>query len=170
MHALEDTASLTIIKALLPLLLLSFAGCKRYYLEVAQQIVNREYLASSYIGSPDPLLCHPPYGRQLIVSWQVPKEVLAQNPHIELRVITWDYHEERISYPITSQRGYELYTLVNKEFEQTGGILTYKADLITQEGCVFRTWKHQLWVDLITIEEQPYLPPPEPDFPKPAAL
>jgi hypothetical protein len=43
--------------------------------------------------------------------------------------------------------------LLNEEYEKSGGILTYKAQILTQEGEVFREWRHQLWVNLIQVSD-----------------
>ncbi len=151
--------------SLLALSTLTFSGCKRYYLEVAQQVINRDYLASTHVGSPDPLQCNPLYGRQLIISWQIPQEILNENPHVDLDIIFWNYTEERITYGVDAKRGYVLYTLAGSEYERMKGILSYKARLVTQNGRVYRDWEQQLWVDLIQIENEEFTPPPQPTFP-----
>ena len=48
---------------------------------------------------------------------------------------------------------YTTYSLLDEEYEKTGGILTYKACIVTQEGKIFKESKHQLWVNLIEIDE-----------------
>lgn len=48
--------------------------------------------------------------------------------------------------------GWVTYKLFNEEYDKTGGILTYKAEIVTEDGTVYREWKHQLWVNLIQIE------------------
>lgn len=148
------------------LLTCSLSGCRRYYLEVSQLIINRDYLASTHVCSPDPRQHPPPYGRRLIISWQVPVEIMEQNPHIDLDVMFWNYTQERVTYVLDAKRGYVLYTLVGNEYLEKGGILSYKAQLITECGQVYRSWKQQLWVDLITVDEEEYLPPPQPAFPE----
>lgn len=149
--------------------LCSLSGCKRYYLEVSQQIVNQAILASTHVGSPDPRQCPPPLGRRLIISWQVPKEIFDQHPHIDLNVMFWNYTEERTSFTMEANRGYVLYTLIGSEFLEKGGILSYKAQLVTESGQVYRSWKQQLWVDLIKIEDEGYVPPPQPCYSEPDA-
>lgn len=146
--------------------LFAMAGCRRYYLEVSQQIINQEYLASTHVGSPDPRQSPPLYGRRLIISWQIPQEIYDQNPHIDLDVMFWNYTEERIPFTLGAKRGYVLYTLIGEDFLNKKGILSYKAELVTQSGQVYRSWKQQLWVDLIKVEDEGYVPLPPPAFPK----
>ncbi len=49
--------------------------------------------------------------------------------------------------------GWVTYQLLNEEYNAVDGILTYKAEIITEDGEVFCDWKHQLWVNLITLKE-----------------
>ena len=154
---------------LLCLLLCPLAGCRRYYLEVSQQIINQATLASTHVGSPDPRQCPPPYGRRLIISWQVPKEIFDPNPHLDLNVMFWNYTEERYTFTMEAKRGYVLYSLIGDEYLEKRGILSYKAQLVTQSGQVYRSWKQQLWVDLIKVEDEGYIPPPQPLYSEPDA-
>lgn len=141
-------------------------GCKRYYLTVSQQIINRDFLASTHVGTPDPRQAHPPLGRRLIVSWQIPDEVLQKKPHIELDILYWNYTEGKEVYAIDRKRGYVLYTLVDQEFVEKEGLLSYKAKLVTEDGKVYRKWKQQLWVDLIKLDDEEVKLPQAPAFPE----
>ena len=145
---------------------LVLSGCKRYDLTVTQQIINQEYLASSHVGTPDPRQACPPYGRRLIISWQIPREILNKHPKIELDIIYWDYTEGHLTYEVSERKGYVLYSLLNREFVEKKGLLSYRAKMVTEEGKVYRSWKQQLWVDLIHVKEEGYTPPPQPQFPK----
>ena len=134
---------------------LLFSGCRQYYLSVCQEWVDVRYLASSHVGTPDPRQDHPPIGQMLILDWRIPKEILKKKPEVVLDLILWDYTARQIRIPIKRRMDFATYRLFNPEYEKTGGILTYKAEIVTQEGQVFREWKHQLWVNLITVEETP---------------
>lgn len=148
-----------VVLLLFPLLLV---GCRRYDFSVSQQIINRDYLASTHVCTPDPRQACPPCGRRLIMSWHIPRDILNRCPQIELDIIYWDYSEGHFSYPITEQKGYVLYSLLNEEYHEKKGLLSYKARIITADGYVYRTWKQQLWVDLIHIDETPFQPPSKP--------
>lgn len=142
------------MKYILALLLLVMAGCQKYGIVARRQKVDPTYLASTHIGSPDPRQADPPNGQMVIVEWWVPPELFAQNPKICLHLVFWDYTERKIQFPIDRRVGYETYFILGDDFLTTCGILTYKAEIITDDGCVFRDWKHQLWVNLIQVEEE----------------
>lgn len=64
-----------------------------------------------------------------------------------------NHTEKTLVYPIENRLGYEVYSLLDKDYDETGGLLTYKADIITSDHQIYREWKHQLWVNLITLDE-----------------
>ena len=107
------------------------------------------YLASTHVGTPDPRQDHPPIGQMLILDWRVPQEVFKKKPEVVLDLILWNYTQRQIRIPIKRQMDFATYRLFNEEYDKTGGILTYKAQIVTEDGNVFREWKHQLWVNLI---------------------
>jgi hypothetical protein len=139
-------------RALLFLLLASF-GCQKYYLTLYQEKVDETSLASTYVGTPDPRQKDPPIGQKLIIEWQIPGELLEKHPFISLQVIYRDYSEAQYVYPLSYKSGYTVYLLDGEEYQKTRGLLSYKAELKTSEGEVFRTWQHQLWVPVIRLEQ-----------------
>jgi hypothetical protein len=139
---------------LLPLSLIFFSSCQQYYLSICQEWVDVRYLASTYVGTPDPRQDHPPIGQMLILDWRVTKEIFQKNPEIVLDLIFWDYTTRQVHIPIKRRMDFATYRLFNEDYEKTGGILTYKAKIVTQDGMVFREWKHQLWVNLITMDQE----------------
>ena len=156
-----------LIKVLFLILIFSYVtGCKRYDFSVSQQIINRNYLASTHVNTPDPKQESPPNGKRLIMSWHIPKDIFERKHFIELDIIYWDYTEGHFTYPIESQKGYVLYSLLNEEFEKKKGLLSYKARIVTSDGFEYRNWKQQLWVDLIHVDEESYEPIPAPQFPE----
>lgn len=112
------------------------------------------YLASFHVGTPDPRQDHPPVGQMLILDWRIPKEILKRKPEIILDLILWDYTTRQIRIPIKQRMDFATYRLLNEEYEKSGGILTYKAQIVTEDGYIFREWKHQLWVNLIVIDQE----------------
>lgn len=140
-------------KSVFLFLCLVATGCKKYDISVSQHVINRNYLASTHINSPDPCQECPPEGEMLCVEWVVPRELLSKGPTLEIDVIYKNYQTAHFSYPIKERRGYATYYLLNKNFCEKRGFLTYKAELVTEEGEVYRKWVHQLWVNLITLEE-----------------
>ena len=59
-------------------LLFLFSGCQKYYLTVYQEKIDKDSLASTHVGSPDPRQKNPPKGQELIIEWQIPGEILKQ--------------------------------------------------------------------------------------------
>lgn len=116
--------------------------------------VNAGYLASTHVGTPDPRQAHPPLGQKLIIDWNVPPEVLAQEPKVFVHLIYKDHSQKEAVYPILYRSGTKVYSLLNEEFEKTKGLLTYRAQIVLADGSVYKDWKHQLWVNLITLDEE----------------
>ena len=135
------------------LCLLFLTGCDKYYLSLRQIPIDATYLASSHVGTPDPRQANPPHGQKIVLQWAVPPELLQKNPQIVFRVIYNNHTEKTFVYPIESRMGYEVYSLLNQDYDAVGGILTYRADIMTPDKNIYREWKHQLWVNLITLEE-----------------
>lgn len=128
-------------------------GCTRYGISISQQRVDVNYLASTHVKTPDPRQENPPCGQILSIGWCLPRPLMKQQPQLVLHLIFWDYTEEVIAYPLDKRRGYITYRLLNEEFEEKKGLLTYKAEIVTEDGDVYSEWKHQLWVNLIHVEE-----------------
>ena len=68
-------------------------------------------------------------------------------------VVYKNHTEEEFVYPVESRLGMQLFSLLDKRYEEKGGLLTYKAEIRTRDGTVYREWKHQLWVKLIVLKE-----------------
>lgn len=92
-------------------------------------------------------------GQMLILDWRVPSDVFKKNPKVVLDLVLWDYTSREIQIPIKRRMDFMTYRLLNEDYEKSGGILTYKAKIVTEDGEVFREWKHQLWVNLITVTD-----------------
>lgn len=131
-----------------------FAGCRPYYLSICQEWVDDRYLASTHVNTPDPRREHPPVGQLLILDWRVPRDVFQKKPVIVLDLILWDYTTRQVRIPIRHRMDFATWRLLDEEYGKTGGILTFKAEIVTEDGVVFREWKHQLWVKLITVSDQ----------------
>ncbi len=139
---------------LLPIVMFFLPGCRQYYLAVCQEWIDVRYLASSHVSTPDPRQEHPPVGQKLIVDWRVPKEIFNEKAEVVLDLILWDYTTRQVRIPIKRRMDFSTYWLLDEEYQKTGGILTYKATIQTENGIIFREWKHQLWVNLITINQE----------------
>jgi hypothetical protein len=119
---------------------------------VQQQKIGPTYLASTNVGSPDPRI--PPNGQMILAEWWIPSRIVKQHPTLRIDVLFCDYTQDCVEFPINRTVGYETYSVLNKEFKETGGLLAYKAEIIDSDGEVLADWKHQLWVELITAETE----------------
>ncbi len=109
------------------------------------------------MGTPDPRQKNPPIGERLVIEWNVPIGVIKEESSLHLQVIYKDYSQSFFTYPMPYRLDYVVYTLEGKEYKEKQGILTYKAEIVKKDGSIFRQWKHQLWAELVIIEE-PVLP------------
>ena len=128
--------------------LLGLGSCQQSALMLHQQKISPTYLASTNVGSPDPSLS--PNGQMIIAEWWLARKVVNQDPVLKLHILFKDFSEKVVEYPICSTVGYQTYSVLNDEFEKTGGFLSYHAEIVSPEGDVYANWKHQLWVQLIT--------------------
>lgn len=122
------------------------------YLSIQTQYLSREHLASFHVGTPDPKLNEPVIGQRLLIQWSLPaQEIKSEQLILFLKVRYRNHQEKEVSIPIQNKRGTYLYIIENEEYLQTGGILTYFAE-IRSEACVLVTWKHPLWTQLIQLK------------------
>jgi hypothetical protein len=129
-------------------------SCCHHHLSILQQTIDPNYLASVNVKTPDPRQKNPPFGQQLIIEWWVPKLTVVEGSELVLHVIYWDYSQETCRFPIKKRGGYHLFPLLREKFEEKKGFLTYMAEIVDKEGRVYAEWKHQLWVNLITFDEE----------------
>ena len=132
-----------IAKVLISLTL--FTGCYKDHLYVQQEWVDRNFLASTHVGSPDPRQECPPCGERILVAWKFPRELFCQNLRLELTVRFWDQSEEVLITPVEKPWQYHAYNFFNQK------ILTYKIDVINKRDEIVETWEHQFWTKIIEI-------------------
>lgn len=130
------------------------SGCQKYYISIAQENVDKDYLASVALSTPDPRQIHPPLGEKLIIEWKVSKEYLIHKPSLYLHVIYKDYTEAFFTYPMPYKMDYVVYNLLGEEYQRKKGILTYQAEVRVNEEEPLLDWKHQLWTKLIVVEDE----------------
>ena len=144
------------LKYLIALLIaiLFLTGCSFQPLTVQTQFLNRENLASFIIGTPDPSLDNPSIGERLFIQWSLSSpDFDGEDLILNLKVRFRNYQENEINIPIENKRGYYLYDLINQDYCDSGGILTYLAE-IRKGDCVIASWKHPLWTPLITFDSK----------------
>jgi len=133
--------------------LFSLSGCQKYGLLLHQQKMDVNYFASTHVNTPDFRRECPPNGKMVVAEWWIPQRLLDYEPVLRIHMLFHDFTEKCVEYPVTATVGYETYFLIDEEFEETGGILSYRGEIISCDGEIFRCWEHQLWVQLIAFEE-----------------
>lgn len=136
-------------------LLFFFSSCTCSYLSIQTNYLSRENLASFNAETPDPALNYPSVGQQLILSWQwLPKWLLALDDlHLEAKIRFSNRKEVSLNIPINNERfGTYVYPIINDDFFETGGILTYKVQLVGAD-IIWEEWRHQIWTELIVFDE-----------------
>lgn len=130
-----------------------FFGCTRQVLTVQTEFLSHENLASYHVRTPDPRLWNPPYGQRLIISWHLPAH-LEKQPQLQLslRLRFYNHTEKNELIDLYKNNGIYVYSLLNEEYCETQGILTYKVELLSA-GNIIEEWRHQLWVELITLNQ-----------------
>ncbi len=142
-------------KSLTFILLILFlcTGCEKYFVTIKKEPIDRQYLASSFVGSPDPLQQNPPLGQILFVEWAISSEDLAKKPHLALELIYGNWTGETILFDIDKRRGIAEYNLKGKPYKDKEGFFSYRALIKTPQGEVLEQWSEQMWTPLIQVDE-----------------
>ena len=129
--------------------MLVLCACSHNYLSVEREYVDRETLASSFVGSPDPNQKNPPTGTRLWLHWSLPGKLYEKDLTLTLWVIYNNLEEEKITFPIKRYEGWHTYSLLDQKFKERGGLLTYRADITNTKGEAISSWKQQMWFTLL---------------------
>lgn len=132
-------------KIALWVILVLLTGCYRHHLYVQQEWVDRSFLASSYVNTPDPRQDDPPEGQRLLIAWDFPRSIFKKGLSLEISVRFWDDTQREIVRPAAKKRGYCAYFFPNEK------ILTYRVRVRTQDGEIIESWNHHFWTELIEI-------------------
>lgn len=136
----------------LTFLLLILCGCHSNHVSVQTQYINRAELASFYIETPDPQLDCPIFGQRLLIQWNFPKCYLnLETLTMDVTIRLGDHTEITQKIPIDKRYGYYIYKIIGEDYLKHDGIKTYKVNLLAN-GKIIKTWHHQLWVELITLQ------------------
>lgn len=135
------------------LLALALVACAPNKLTVHTEYITQEFLASYHVDTPDPLLLNPPIGQRLVIQWVLPRQYRCLDDlHLHVKIRFRNRQEISFDIPLNKLIGFYCYELLNEEFCKTKGILTYKIDLMGG-GEVLDEWRHQLWAELIEINQ-----------------
>jgi hypothetical protein len=126
-------------------------ACYKQYLYVQQQWVDKSYLASSHVNTPDPEQLSPPYGRRINISWNFPVSQFRKGLTLIVTVRFNDNTQDIHNINISRKSGYTSLYFPDKVEGNIKKVVTYKMVVVTQQGEIIETWKHQLWVDMIAV-------------------
>ena len=132
---------------------IALTSCTGQYLTVHQERIDREFLASTYVGTPDPRQKDPPTGQRLILSWDFPLSLYREKLSLFVTVRFWDNTEESQVLPLRRKRGIKTFFFENKRDLQSKKILTYFVEAKNKNNETVAVWQHQLWCKLISPGE-----------------
>ncbi len=131
---------------------LAFLGCSKYYVTAKRELIDKDTLASTFVQSPDPRQCAWPQGEEITFEWRLPREALNESLELVIALLYSSYKEETRRYPIRRRRGTVTVVHLGQEEKERGKIVTYRAQIVTNQGRVIKEWKQQLWTELITVD------------------
>jgi hypothetical protein len=105
--------------------------------------VDRSFLASSRVDTPDPRQNNPPKGERLLIAWNLPHDTT-----LDVNVRFWNEQEKRVQVPLENKRGSTALWFPHQE------ILTYRVDAVSWNGEIISTWEHQFWTRWIEIGKE----------------
>ncbi len=130
------------------------ASCQPYGVSVNTFKVDKNNLASTHVGTPDPDKACPPVGVNIVVEWWVPHALIGCDPKVRLTLVYRNLSEEVIEHPISYRIGYFSHEVLGKQFKESKGLLSYKAEVVTGDGELFREEVHQLFVNVIHLDKE----------------
>ncbi len=136
-------------------LMLLLTSCQTGYLNIQTQYLSYENSASYRVNTPDPKRDQPTFGQRLMITWTLSNCFgKYQTFSLNLKVRFKNHQEEEICISIENPKGTYIYNLLQTKYVETGGIATYKAELLA-DGQVIDYWIHPLWTKLITFKSEP---------------
>lgn len=93
-------------------------------------------------------------GQRLFISWAFPKKYLRENNlHLDITIRFKNREEINQTIILNKNVGTYIFSHLNEDYCEKGGILTYKVDLVSRCG-IIKEWRHQLWTNLIQLNKE----------------
>ncbi len=109
---------------------------------------NEGYLASSRIETPDP--CRTCFnGQQIVMNWNLQTRCLPATIVLSVRYGNHEFDE--VVHEVNAPAGFWIFRLLNQEYWDRQGILSYSVRLYSGETLI-SAWNHHLWAEQIYIE------------------
>lgn len=126
-------------------------GCFAERLSVHTEYLSIENLASFHVGTPDPELLCPTVGQRLVVTWALPSGYNCyESLYLDILIRFRSGEEKTITIFLKQRQGTYVYSLLNDEYFEKDGILTYKVNIIG-DGDILDEWRHQIWAEKISL-------------------
>lgn len=130
------------------------ASCYKSHLYVQQEKVDANFLASSFVNTPDPRQEDPPIGQRLLIAWDFPLSSFRKHLQLKTTVRLWDQSEKVYYLPLERKRDSTTYFFPNKAPSLDKKILTYRIDVFTEEGEILESWEHHFWTKSINVDRE----------------
>lgn len=142
------------MKAWISLIALVGFGCSaQKRLVVYNQPINNKYYSSVYAETPNPKVDRKEVGQRLVISWDIPyRDFRKYSWQARLIVQFGDRTEEKFTHEIDEFEGDWILKYSGRPFIDKRGVVSYKGELL-QNGHVVDTFQHQLWCDLIQLDD-----------------
>jgi len=129
----------------------NLSSCYKNHFYVQQERIDRDFLASTIVKTPDPRQQNPPSGQQLLVSWNFPRSVFEKGLSLCLSVRFWDDTQETTRQLIQRRRDYAVFFFPSDFEGRDKRILTYRVWAVTEKGETVGEWEHPFWTKLIDV-------------------
>lgn len=117
---------------------------------VRSEYIGTKHLASTQVNTPDPLRdCF--QGQQIVIHWNCPQLKKKECKELILRLQYGNLTQENLCFEIQNVRGSLVHYLINQEYIDKKGIITYKIE-VQAEGEILSCFEHNLWAELIEIK------------------
>lgn len=132
--------------------------CNLHRLTVQTQYLTSENLASFYMNTPDPALTQCVEGQRLLIQWCLPNDsIIGKKLFLHVKIRLRNRRELEQITPLRIRggkytRGFYPYDLTGTDYDESGGILTYKIEILSGDT-VIESWEHPLWANLIVFPE-----------------
>ena len=123
-------------------------SCSRNYFYVQQEKIDRDFLASTHVHTPDPRQENPPEGSSLLISWDFPLSVFEKQLTLVSTVRFWDAEEEVVIRPILRKRNSCFLFFPHRQ------ILTYLVRAISLNGDIEEEWEHHFWMEWFNLDQR----------------
>jgi hypothetical protein len=133
----------------------AMTGCSHNSLYLRSDYVDHDSLASVYAGTPDSLKENPYVGQRLIANWSLSRaQASKSNLRLQIDIRYGSKEQESFVLPIEGSEGSYVYKILNDDYFNKKGFLTYRGIILASDGEVVAEWKHQIWTDVLLLDEE----------------